>query len=209
MSRRRVLGLVLVFASAVTAVWSAFVAWYGGRNGTDIRLGDLFDGLTPAASNTIGSLLIPLALSAVLALAGIAVRWRRLWALGGLIAVATAVSWVVRQAQTVTGLHSGAVGGGPWMALGAGAGMCCAAAVATAAPRRRRSRYREPEQLPPGWTPTPESEVGRTEGGSEPRRVDQQNRIDELDRIEELDRIDERDWVAERDLVDERDPVEP
>ena len=199
-SSRRLTGLVLVVASAVTAVCSAFVAWYGGRTGTEIPLRDLFDGLTPTLSDSLGSLLIPLAVSAVLSLAGIVLWWRRLWALGGVIAVATAVLWVVRQAQTVTGLHSGAVGGGPWMALFAGVGMCCAAAVAI--PRRHRSRRREPELLSPGWTPSPESEVGRSEGDSEPRRLDLQ------DRISELDRIGEPDWVDHRDLIDERDRVE-
>lgn len=201
MNRRALCLLLLVLASAVTAVWSAFVPWYGARSGTDIRLRDLFGGLTPATSaTTIGSLLVPLALSAVLALAGIAVRRRRLWALGGLVAVATAVLWVARQAQTATGLHSGAVGGGPWTALGAGVGMCCAAAVAT--PRRRRSWRHEPELLSPGWTPAPDSEVGRTEAGGEPRRIDPQERIDELDRF------DEQDWFDERDRSGEQEPVE-
>ena len=91
-STRRLIGLVLVLAAAAAAVWSAFLTWYASRDGTDIRIQDLFNGLTLTKSNTFGSLLIPLAVSAVLVLAGIVVWWRWLWALGGLVAIATAIS---------------------------------------------------------------------------------------------------------------------
>src|ERR1700761_6698121 len=148
---RRIIGLVLVVASAVTVVWSVAVDWYGGRRGTSIRLQDLFSGLTPARSDSLGSLLIPAALSALSVLAGI-VLWRPwLWAAGGLIAVATAVLWAVRQAQTITGLHSGPVGAGPWMALCGGLGIWLAAAVVgPLSPRPRR--VEDPERLSPEWT---------------------------------------------------------
>jgi hypothetical protein len=169
---RRALGPVLAAAAALTALGSACVAWYDGRTGTGIRLRDLFAGLTPTAADLVGSLLVPLALAAVLAAAGIALRRRRLWALGGLITVATTVLWAVRQAQAATGLHSGAVGPGPWLALAAGAGLWLAAAVA--APRRRRGRRRiESAQLSPGWAPAAGTAVGQTEGTAEPSRVEQ------------------------------------
>jgi hypothetical protein len=166
---RRLAGLVLVAASAVTALSSAFVEWYDGREGTAIRLQDLFSGLTPAVSGSLRSLLIPVGLSALLAVAG-AARTRWFSGIGGLIAVATALLWTVRQAQAAAGLHSGLVGSGPWMALSAGAGMWLAAAVA--GPRRRASRAELPDRLSPAWVPAAGTLVGLSEDNSEPRQVE-------------------------------------
>ena len=142
-STRRLLGLVLVVVAAAAALWSAFLTWYSSRDGTDIRIQDLFNGLTFQKSNTYGSLLIPLAISAVLVLAGIVVWWRWLWALGGLVAIATAILWGVRQAQTVEGLHSGLMGNGPATAACAGAAMLLASVIATA---RGKKSNQQPEQ---------------------------------------------------------------
>ena len=166
-STRRLIGLVLVVAAAVAAVWSAFVAWYGGREGSNIRLGDLFNSITSNQSGTFESLLIPLAVSAVLVLAGIVVWWRWLWALGGLVAIATPILWGVRQAQTAGGLHSGLIDNGPVLAACAGAAMLLASVIATA--RGGRSRQEPAERLSPEWTPATGTEVGRSEGSSEPR----------------------------------------
>lgn len=168
---RRLVALVLVVASTVTVVWSAFVEWYAGRVGTSIGLQGLFSGLTPANSDTLGSLFLPVSLSAVLVLAGIAVWWRGLWALGGLVAVATAVLWAVRQSQSISGLHSGLVGSGPWMALSGGVGIWLAAAVAE--PRWAAPRIEDPDRLSPEWTPAAGTQVGLTEATSEPHRVEE------------------------------------
>jgi hypothetical protein len=166
-STRRFIGLVLVVAAATAAVWSAFVAWYGGREGTNIRLGDLFDAITARQSGTFASLLIPMAVSAVLVLAGIVVWWRWLWALGGLVALATPILWGVRQAQTAGGLHSGLIDNGPVMAACAGAAMLLASVIATA--RGGQARRDSADRLSPEWTPATGTEVGRSEGSSEPR----------------------------------------
>lgn len=174
---RRIVGLALVLASAVVAVWSVAVDWYGGREGTSIGLQDLFSGLTPAASDTLGSLLIPLSLSALLVLVGIVAWWRWLWALGGLVAIATALLWAVRQAQTITGLHSGLVGAGPWMALSGGVGMWLAAAVV--GPRPSRRRVEGEDRLSPDWTPAPGTRVGQSEGTAEPRYGEQPRESDD------------------------------
>lgn len=165
-SSRRLLGLVLVVVAAAAAVWSAFVDWYGTRDGTDIRLQDLFNGITLTTADSLGSLLIPMLVSAVLVLAGIVVWWRWLWALGGIVAIATAVLWVVRQAQTVPGLHASLVGAGPWMAASAGALMMLASVIATA---RGSQTRREPERLSPEWTPAAGTQVGQPETTGEPR----------------------------------------
>ena len=166
-STRRLIGLVLVVAAAVAAVWSAFVAWYGARNGTDIRVQDLFDHITLQKANTFGSVLIPVAVSAVLVLAGIVVWWRWLWALGGLVAIATAILWGVRQAQTGDGLHASLMGNGPAMAACAGAAMLLASVIATA--RGKKTRQEPADRLSPEWTPATGTQVGQPEGTGEPR----------------------------------------
>lgn len=166
-STRRLIGLGLVVVAAVAAVWSAFLDWYANRNGSDIRLQDLFGSITQQTADSLGSLMIPMAVSAVLVLAGIVVWWRWLWALGGVIVLTTVVLWIVRQAQTPSGLHAALVGAGPWLAASAGALMLLASVVATA---RREHRPRgQDEQLSPDWTPTAGTQVGQTEGTGQPR----------------------------------------
>jgi hypothetical protein len=166
-STRRLIGLVLVVVAAVAAVWSAFLDWYASRNGSDIRIQDLFNSITPQKADSLGSLLIPLAISAVLVLAGIIVWWRWLWALGGLVAIATAILWGVRQAQDVTGLHSNLMGNGPAMAACAGAAMLLAAVIATA--RGGKTRPDSVDRLSPEWTPATGTQVGQPESTGEPR----------------------------------------
>lgn len=167
-STRRLLGLILVIAAAVAAVWSAFAPWYGGRKGTNIRLLDLFDhGLTFENAATMTSLLLPMLVSAVLVLAGILVWWRWLWTLAGAVAIATVVLWGARQAQTPSGLHSALVGSGPIIAACAGTAMIFAASIATV--RDARTRQEPVDRLSPEWTPAPATQVGDTEATAEPR----------------------------------------
>lgn len=166
-STRRLIGLVLVVAAAVAAVWSAFLDWYGSRNGSDIRVQDLFNGITQQTADSLGSLLVPLAISAVLVLAGIVVWWRWLWALGGLVAIATAILWGVRQAQTLEGLHSGRMGSGAVTAACAGAAMLIASVIATA--RGKKTSQEPADRLSPEWTPATGTQVGQPEATAEPR----------------------------------------
>lgn len=165
-STRRLVGLALVVVAAAAAIWSAFLDWYGNRNGSDIRLQDLFGHITLQTADSLGSLFIPMLIAAVLVFAGIVVWWRWLWALGGVIVFATVVLWVVRQAQTPAGLHASLVGAGPWLAASAGALMLLASVVATARGRRTR---KDPDRLSPEWSPTAGTEMGRPEGTGQPR----------------------------------------
>jgi hypothetical protein len=168
-STRKLLGLILVVAAAAVGIWSAFVPWYGGRQGTNIRVQDLFNnGLTFNNAATMASLLLPMLISAVLVLAGIVVWWRWLWTVAGVVALGTVILWGARQAQTPAGLHSALVGSGPIMAACAGATMIFAAMIATARDGGRARR--EPvERLSPEWTPATGTQVGDTEATSEPR----------------------------------------
>lgn len=167
-STRKLLGLLLVVAAAAIGVWSAFVQWYGGRQGTNIRVQDLFNqGLTFNNAATMSSLLLPMLISAVLVFAGCVVWWRWLWTLAGAVALATVVLWGARQSQTPAGFHSALMGNGPVMAACAGAMMIFAAMIATA--RKGKARTESDERLSPEWTPTPATQVGDTEATSEPR----------------------------------------
>jgi hypothetical protein len=168
---RKLLGLLLVVAGAVVAVWSAFVEWYGGRQGTNIRVQDLFNyGLTFNNAATMASLLLPMLICAALVVAGIAVWWRWLWILAGAVAIGTVVLWGARQAQNPAGLHSALVGDGPIMAACAGAAMIFAAMIAT--PRGGKARQEPVERLSPEWTPAPATQVGDSEATGEPRSGD-------------------------------------
>jgi len=130
-------------------------------------LQDLFNGITLQTSDSLTSLLIPMAVSAALVLAGIVVWWRWLWALAGAVALATVIVWIVRQAQTPGGLHASLVGAGPWLAASAGAAMLFASVIATA--RGSKKRAAERDRVSPEWTPTAGTEVGRSEATGEPR----------------------------------------
>jgi len=162
-------GALFAVAGAVLAVWSVFLTWYGNRQGQDIRIQDLFNQMTTQSSNTLTSVLIPMAVAAVLVLAGLVVGWRWLWALAGLVAVTAVYLWGLRQAQTVPGLHASLVGAGVPLAFSGGALMLLGSVIAAPRRLRRRVPAAETERVSPEWTPTESSRVGRTEGTGEPR----------------------------------------
>jgi hypothetical protein len=145
---RRLVGTVLGLLAAVASVWSAFLSWYAGREGSNIRIQDLFtNGITLNNASTMNSLFLPLAFVALLFVVHAIVGWRWLLVLGGLIGIATPLLWGTRQAQTVSGLHAALVGHGPQLAAAAGVLMLIAAVVA---PQRK---HREaPESGGPAGT---------------------------------------------------------
>ena len=150
-STRRMVGAGLALLGTIAVAWSAFVDWYGSRKGTNIRFQDLFNGITTNSASTFTSLFIPLGVAALLTLIGIVVQYRALWVIGGVIALATAFLWGLRQTQTILGLHAAQVGPGPWLAAGGGALMLVAASAATRKARRAAARHQravEPEPAP-------------------------------------------------------------
>jgi hypothetical protein len=160
-------GALLAVAGAVLALWAVFLTWYAGRDGSDIRIQDLFNQMTTQTSDSLTSLMIPMAVAAVLVLAGLIVGWRWLWALAGLVAITTVYLWGLRQAQTATGLHAALVGAGVPLAFSGGVLMLLGSVVA--ARRHRRVPAAEGERLSPEWTPSESTQVGRTEGTAQPR----------------------------------------
>ncbi|MGG7573220.1 hypothetical protein [Streptomyces sirii] len=120
---RNVLGSLIALVGATAAVWSPFRPWYDGRHGRDIRIEDLFDGITPDSAPLFGSVLLPMAFAALLTLIGVALRSRLLVALAGLVVLGFTILWMVRQGQAANELTAGArgLGVGVANALGGGA----------------------------------------------------------------------------------------
>jgi len=163
------IGALLAVCGAIIAVWSVFLNWYGNRDGSDIRIWDLFNQATTVNSDTATSLLLPMAIAAVLVLAGVVVGWRWLWALAGLVVITTVYLWGLRQAQTVPGLHATLVGAGVPLAFSGGALMLVGSAIA-ASRRRKRVPAAEAEHVSPEWAPNESTQVGgETMSGGEPR----------------------------------------
>ncbi|MFJ4779232.1 hypothetical protein [Streptomyces sp. NPDC088762] len=140
---RNVLGSLLGLIGATAAVWSPFRAWYDGRHGRDYRLQDLFTGtgITGHHGALLLSLFLPFVVAALLAIVAVLRRSRALMASAGVLVLAFAVLWMVRQGQAAGSLTVGAdgkgLGAGVANAFGAGALLLLAAAVMRGRPRRR------------------------------------------------------------------------
>lgn len=130
---RNVIGSILALIGATAAVWSPFRDWYDGRHGRDYRIQDLFNGISDAEAELLGSILLPFAFAALVTLIGLVLRSRLLVALSGVIVLGFTVLWMVRQGQAAGNLTVGGVGGGlgygvAW-AVGGGVLLLVAAAV--------------------------------------------------------------------------------
>ncbi|MFD4375421.1 hypothetical protein [Streptomyces sp. NPDC058486] len=139
---RNVVGSVLALVGATAAVWSPFRAWYDGRHGSDYAIGDLFTGITDAKAEVIGSILLPFAFAALVALLGVVLRSRLLVALAGLVVLGFTVLWMVRVGQAegslvVSGDGRG-LGDGVANAFGGGVLLLLGALVMSGRPKAHR-----------------------------------------------------------------------
>ncbi|MGW1374825.1 hypothetical protein ACWD6P_11220 [Streptomyces sp. NPDC002446] len=128
---RNVLGSLIALVGATAAVWSPFRPWYDGRHGSDVRIEDLFNGITRHGAALFGSVLLPMAFAAVLTLIGVALRSRALVALASVVVLGFTILWMVRQGQAASELTAGArgLGVGVANALGGGALMLLGALI--------------------------------------------------------------------------------
>ncbi|MFE1171467.1 hypothetical protein [Streptomyces sp. NPDC058773] len=135
---RNVLGSLVALVGATAAVWSPFRPWYDGRHGSDVRIEDLFNGLTRSSAALFGSVLLPMAFAALLTLIGVAMRSRGLVAVAGLVVLGFTILWMVRQGQAASELTAGArgLGIGVANALGGGALLLLGALIMRGRPRR-------------------------------------------------------------------------
>ncbi|MGG2462381.1 hypothetical protein ACO0M4_21615 [Streptomyces sp. RGM 3693] len=126
---RNVLGSLIALIGATAAVWSPFRPWYDGRHGSDVRIEDLFNGLTDNGATLFGSLVLPMVFAGLLTLIGVALRSRWLITFAGLVVLGFTILWMVRQGQSAGELTAGthglgvgvanAMGGGALLILGA------------------------------------------------------------------------------------------
>ncbi|WP_406708013.1 hypothetical protein [Streptomyces halobius] len=117
------IGSLIALVGAAAAVWSPFRPWYDGRHGRDVRIEDLFGTITDNKAMLFGSLFLPMAFAALVALIGVALRSRLLVSLAGLVVLGFTVLWMVRQGQEAGELTAGdrGLGVGAASALGGGA----------------------------------------------------------------------------------------
>jgi hypothetical protein len=135
---RNVLGAVLAAIGAAAAVYSPFRAWYDHRHGTDVRVQDLFGGITTHKASLMLSILLPMIVAAVIAVGGVLLRLRPLVALAGVVVLGFTILWMVQQGRylgelTVAGNGSG-LGEGVGEALGGGVLLLAAALVMSGRP---------------------------------------------------------------------------
>ncbi|WP_246103018.1 hypothetical protein [Streptomyces piniterrae] len=137
---RNVVGSLIALIGAAAAVWSPFRPWYDGRHGRDVRIEDLFGNMTDNKAMLFGSLLLPMAVAALVTLTGVALRSRLLVSLAGIVVLGFTILWMVRQGQRAGELSAGAhgLGVGAAGALGAGALILLGALVMSGRPARVR-----------------------------------------------------------------------
>jgi hypothetical protein len=141
---RNILGSVIALVGATAAVLSPFRVWYGGRHGTQIRVQDLFTGLTTETAAVLGSVFLPMLVAAVLVVIAVVFRSRGLMAVAGLLVLLTVALWGVQKYRTPAGLTSRLADYGIALALGGGALVLIGAVVMSGRPGRGRHR------APPG-----------------------------------------------------------
>ncbi|WP_235093594.1 hypothetical protein [Streptomyces sp. A1-5] len=186
---RNVLGSLIALVGATAAVWSPFRPWYDGRHGSDVRIEDLFNGLTDNGATLFGSLVLPMVFAGLLTLVGVVLRSRLLVTLAGLVVLGFTVLWMVRQGQHSGELTAGThgLGVGVANALGGGALLILGALVMRGRTRRvpahedEYDEYRDayddghpssytPHRPPPApWDPGPRPPRSGTRNRTDPR----------------------------------------
>lgn len=158
---RNVFGSLIALAGAAAAVWSPFRAWYAGRHGSEIRLEDLFDGITPDHAAVLGSLFLPMLFAAVITLLGVLLRSRLLVACAGVIVLGFTILWMVRQGLSEGSLTAGGAGLGIGVANALGGGALLLIGAATMSGRRRRRAFDRtpPHAVDPADYPTTDHHV--------------------------------------------------
>ncbi|MEO3841121.1 MULTISPECIES: hypothetical protein [unclassified Streptomyces] len=103
-NKRYIVGSVLVLAGVVGVVWSVWRPWYNGRDGRFYALGSVFDGISETRAQLFGSIFLPFAVAALVAVYGTLTRSRRLVILAALLVLFITALWMLRQSQLVGGL---------------------------------------------------------------------------------------------------------
>ncbi|MEV4310643.1 hypothetical protein [Actinocrispum sp. NPDC049592] len=103
---RTLIAIVASVVGAAAVVFSMFQPWYRDRQGRQIPLNELWNGVTSTTTDVINSLFLPIAVSAVLVLFGLIVGRRWVMAIGTLIAVGVFVAFLGQQMNSADALAS-------------------------------------------------------------------------------------------------------
>ncbi|MEV0092555.1 hypothetical protein [Streptomyces sp. NPDC050738] len=165
---RNVLGSAVALIGAAAAVYSPFQAWYDGRHGSAYRIQDLFGGITTVKSSIAGSILLPFAFAALVALAGVVFRSRLLVAFAGVVTLGFAILWMVQmyQVESSLALSSDGSGLGQGVANAVGGGVCLLLGAALMSGRGSSRTQHAPVYAPepePASYPGPEPTYAQNE----------------------------------------------
>ncbi|CAM4005641.1 hypothetical protein KIPE111705_35900 [Kibdelosporangium persicum] len=94
-----VIAIVATVAGAAAVVYSTFLPWYRDRQGRQIPLNELWNGVTPTTTDMINSLFVPIVLAVALCLAGLVIGRRWTMALGAFLAVVVFAVFLGQQMQ--------------------------------------------------------------------------------------------------------------
>jgi hypothetical protein len=97
---RTLIAIVATVAGAAALVYSTFLPWYRDRQGRQIPLSDLWNGITPNTTDMVNGLFVPMAVAAVLTMFGLIIGRRWVMSIGTIIALAVFVAFLGQQMQT-------------------------------------------------------------------------------------------------------------
>jgi hypothetical protein len=96
---RMMIAIVATVAGAAAVVYSTFLPWYRDRQGRQIPLNELWNGVTATTTDMVNSLFVPIVLAVALAMLGLVIGRRWLMALGAFLAVVVFAVYLGQQMQ--------------------------------------------------------------------------------------------------------------
>jgi drug/metabolite transporter (DMT)-like permease len=103
---RNLIAIVATVAGAAAVVYSTFLAWYRDRQGRQIPLSELWNGITTTTTDMINSLFPPMVVAAALVLFGLVIGRRWVMSIGTIIALAVFVAFLGQQLNSTEALAS-------------------------------------------------------------------------------------------------------
>jgi hypothetical protein len=96
---RTLIAILATVAGSAAVVYSTFLPWYGDRQGRQIPLSELWNGVTATTTSMVNSFFVPMVLAAVLAMTGLIIGRRWLMAIGTMVALAVFAVFLGQQMQ--------------------------------------------------------------------------------------------------------------
>ncbi|WP_125728418.1 hypothetical protein [Kibdelosporangium aridum] len=96
---RMVIAIVATVAGAAAVVYSTFLPWYRDRQGRQIPLNELWNGVTTTTTDMANSLFVPIVVAVALSLLGLIIGRRWMMALGAFLSVLVFAVFLGQQMQ--------------------------------------------------------------------------------------------------------------